>query len=148
LVEAVGWRAAFYLDALAQKLKGTPTADPEQAKNLIDEAIDQLLQPSEMATFGPWEEHLRKHYLDTDCALAFGVMSALAATHHGADLNSLLPTLQRPALTRAALQNLLIRLHTEGFITVDSWDQDSPHCCFRNPLLRRWWQRYKPQAAV
>jgi uncharacterized protein len=148
LVEAVGWRAAFYLDALAQKLKGTPTTDPEQARTLVEEAIDQLLQPSEMATFGPWEEHLRKHYLDTDCALAFGVMSALAATHHGADLNSLLATLQRPALTRPALQNLLIRLHTEGFITVDSWDQDSPRCSFRNPLLRRWWQRYKPQTSV
>jgi uncharacterized protein len=148
LVDAVGWRAAFYLGALALKLKGNPTDDPEQAKTLVDEAIDQLLQPSELATFGPWEEHLRKHYQDADRVLAFEVMAALAAAPQGANLDSLLATLQRPDLTRPALQALLIRLHTEGFITVDQWDQDSPHCAFRNPLLRRWWQRYKPQAAV
>ena len=148
LVAAVGWCAAYYLDALAQKVKGEPAAAPEQAQKVIDEAVSQLLQPSEMATFGPWEEHLRKHYLDTDRVVAFGVMAALAATPQGANLDTLLTTLQCPDLRRPELQTLLIRLHTEGFITVDNLEHDSPLCSFRNPLLRRWWQRYKPQAAV
>jgi uncharacterized protein len=148
IVAAVGWRAAFYLDALAQKLKGAPTTTLEQSQKAVDEAVNQLLQPSEMATFGPSEEHLRKHYTGADGPLAFSVMAALAADPRGTNLDGLLSALQHPALTRPVLHALLIRLHTEGFITVDSWEVDSPHCTFRNPLLRRWWQRFKPQAAV
>lgn len=148
LVAAVGWRAAFYLDALAQKLGGSPSNDPKQAQRVIDEAVDRLLGPGEMATFGTWEEHLRKHYQETERILAFGVLAVLAKRAEGSDMNGLLAALQRPNLTRPVLQGLLVRLHAEGFVTVDSWDGDSPHCAFRNPLLRRWWSRYTPQATV
>jgi hypothetical protein len=37
-----------------------------------------------------------------------------------------------------------MRLHAEGFITVSDWDGNAPTAAFRNPLLRRWWHRYKP----
>jgi uncharacterized protein len=148
LVTAVGWRAAFYLDALAQKLKGPPATTLEQAQRAVEDAVNQLLQPSEMATFGPSEEHLRKHYTAADGQLAFGVMAALAADPRGTNLDGLLSALQHADLTRRVLHGLLIRLHTEGFITVDSWEVDSPHCTFRNPLLRRWWQRFKPQTVA
>jgi hypothetical protein len=146
IVATVGWRAAYYLEAVAQKLQGPLADSPAQAQQSVEAAVVQLLQPSERSIFGPWEEHLRKHYLDTDCKLAFGVLKQLAATPQGDTLDTLLATLNRPALTRAELRALLIRLHTEGFITVDDWDHDSAHCTFRNPLLRRWWQRYQPTA--
>ncbi len=146
LLEAVGWRAAYYLDALAQKLKGSPASEPDQARQVVEAAINELLQPGEMTTFGPWEEHLRKHYHDADRAIAFSVLGALARDAQGSTIDGLLAAIQRPNLTRDGLRQVLTRLHAEGFVTVENWDQDSPHCSFRNPLLRRWWQRYKPQA--
>ena len=148
LIEAVGWRAAYYLDALAQQVKGTPASTPEQARQVIEEAVTGLLQPSEMASFGPWEEHLRKHYHEADRAIAFSALAALAGSAQGASIDVVLATTQRSDLSRSSLKNVLIRLHTEGFVTIDSWDNDSPQCGFRNPLLRRWWQRYKPQATL
>ncbi|HEV6964019.1 hypothetical protein [Roseateles sp.] len=146
LVAAVGWRAAFYLDALAQKLGGAPSDDPLQARSAVEEAVNRLLLPAERATFGPWEEHLRKHYQEAERALAFGVLGSLAERDQGTDMDGLLAALGRPGLTRDDLQSLLVRLHAEGFVTIDGWDDDSPQCAFRNPLLRRWWSRYRPQA--
>jgi hypothetical protein len=148
LVEAVGWRAAYYLDALAQKLKGQPMTAPADAQRAVDAAVAELLQPAEMPRFGPWEEHLRKHYRDADQAIAFSVMAALARSAQGKDLDGLLAEINRPGLAREPLRKLLTRLHVEGFVTVDDWECDSPRCAFRNPLLRRWWLRYPPQAGL
>ena len=145
LNEAVGWRAAYYIDALAQKVQGELTNTPEEARRVIEEAVTQLLQPSEMNAFGTWEEHLRKHYHDTERSIAFSVLGALAVNAQGTNIDTLLAGIQRPELTRGGLKTLLIRLHTEGFVSIDNLDDDSPKCAFRNPLLRRWWQRYKPQ---
>jgi hypothetical protein len=148
IIEAVGWRAAYYLEALAQKLKGQPMSATDDAKRAVEAAVAELLEPAEMPRFGPWEEHLRKHYRDTDQMVAFSVMAALARAAQGQDIDGLLTEIQRSGLTRDQLRQLLTRLHVEGFITVDDWDQDSPRCSFRNPLLRRWWLRYKPQSRV
>lgn len=145
LITAVGWRSAFYLEALAQKLRGTPSADRDDAQKAVDEAVSRLLEPGEAATFGPWEEHLRKHYPNPDCAVAFAVLNALAPRAHGVDLNGLLAQVGRPDLTPDALLAVLQRLHNEGFVEVDDWAVDRPVSAFRNPLLKRWWQRYRPQ---
>ena len=70
---------------------------------------------------------------------------ALARDARGLDSDALLAALQRSNLTQDALRQLLIRLDTEGYIAVD-WTCDAPRCSFRNPLLRRWWHQYRPQA--
>ncbi|WP_374523149.1 ATP-binding protein [Hydrogenophaga sp.] len=145
LVAAVGWRSAFYLEAVAQKVRGAPSEDREGAQQAIEDAVSRLLEPSEMATFGPWEEHIRKHYRDAECAVAFAVLNALAVRPQGLDLNNLLAQVAKPALTRDALLGVLQRLHIEGFVEVDDWAADQPVSAFRNPLLKRWWQRYRPQ---
>jgi len=145
LVNAVGWRAAYYLDALAQKLTGRPCTDPGQAESLVEEAMGQLLQPTESATFGVWEEHLRKHYRDAERTLAFAVLATLAPAAEGCSIDTLLATAGRSNLSKPALRALLQRLNVEGFITVADWESDDPTVVFRNPLLRRWWQRYQPQ---
>lgn len=145
LVAAVGWRSAFYLEALAQKLRGAPSTDRDGAHKAVNEAVSRLLEPAEAATFGPWEEHLRKHYRDQDCTVAFAVLNALAARPHGMDLNGLLAQVGRADLTPDVLLAVLQRLHNEGFVEVNNWDADRPVSAFRNPLLKRWWQRYRPQ---
>lgn len=148
LVNAVGWRAAYYLEALAQKLAGKPCHDASQAESLVENALGQLLQPTESATFGVWEEHLRKHYQDVDRLLAFVVLAALAPQAQGSSVDTLLVAVGRPELTKPGLRAVLTRLHVDGFITVTDWEGDDPAVAFRNPLLRRWWQRYQPQATA
>jgi hypothetical protein len=144
IVKAVGWRSAYYLEALARKLAGTPTEDPQEADVLVDAAMDRLLQPQELATFGVWEEHLRKHYSDSERAIAIAVLTALVSNPQGLGIDALLAATRQPAVTRDSLRNLLMRLDTEGFVTVD-WGADTPVGAFRNVLLRRWWQRFPPQ---
>lgn len=145
LVEAVGWLAAYYLDALAQKLSGDPSEDPAQAAKSIEEAASRLLQPTEAATFGTWEEHLRKHYRDSDRQIAFIVLAALAMNPQGLRIDAILTAINRADLRLDDLRALLTRLHVEGFLIVKDWDSDNPSAAFRNPLLRRWWKRYSPQ---
>jgi len=148
VVDAVGWRAAFYLDAVARQLGGEATEDAKLAAAHVAAAIEKLLQPAHMTTFGTWEEHLRKHYQDPDRALAFAVLGALAASPSALTCDTLLPAIGRPSLGRQELRPVLLRLHTEGFISVGDWDSADRPCTFRSPLLRRWWQRFDPQPTV
>jgi len=148
LVNAVGWRSAYYLDALAQKLSGDPSEDATQAAILIEDAVVRLLQSTESATFGVWEEHLRKHYQDPDRATAFTVLWALAPYPQGSGLDTLLAAVGQPDVTIPKLLSVLTRLEVEGFVTITNRDSDHPSAAFRNLLLRRWWSRYKPQATA
>ena len=145
LVNAVGWRSPYYLDALAQKLSGDPCEDATQAAKLIEDAIDRLLQPTESATFGVWEEHLRKHFQDPDRAIAFTVLSALAHYPQGSGVDTLLAAVGQPDVTKPKLLSVLTRLDVEGFLTTTNRDSDNPTVAFRNLLLRRWWRRFTPQ---
>ena len=144
LIETVGWRAAYYLDALAQKLEGPLATEPEPARLAVEAAVKRLVKLSESSKFGTWEEHLNKHYLDPDRSIAFSALTVLARDTQGADIDVLLSTIKRSDLTRDRLRKVLMRLDTEGFIAVDSWEHDAPHCNFLNPLLRLWWCLAKP----
>lgn len=146
IVKAVGWLSAYYLEALAKKLAGSPTENAQEADALVEVAMARLLQPNELATFGVWEEHLKKHYSDADRAIAIAVLHALAPHPQGLGIDALLAAVGQPSLTREFLRKLLMRLDAEGFITVDDWGADNPIAAFRNVLLRRWWLRFPPQA--
>jgi len=146
IASAVGWLAPFYLDALAQQLSGTPAEDEAVAVQRVEEAATRLLDPSHSATFGTWEEHLRKHYRDPECGIAFSALAILAEQSQGTRVDTLLAAIGRQDLTGEALRTLLVRLHFDGFLIVSNWDGELPTAAFRNPLLRRWWKRFCPQA--
>jgi hypothetical protein len=146
VVAAVGWRSAYYLEALAMKLNGHPSDDPARAEQLIEEAVQHLLAPGEAATFGVWEEHLRKHYRDEERRLAVTILTALAQQGTALSFDALLTAHGRASVTRGDLQRVLTRLYVEGFVTVSDWDGENPSASFLNPLLRRWWKRFPPQA--
>jgi hypothetical protein len=145
LIQAVGWLAPFYIDALAQNLTSPLATEPMQANLAVTTAIEQLIKQSGAATFGTWEEHLRKHYNDVDRAVAFSTLGALARDAQGTDIDGLLALIGQVGLTSDSLRQILMRLETEGFITVDNWQLDTPRCGFLNPLLRLWWLRTRPQ---
>ena len=145
IVHAVGWHAAYYLEAFALQLHGEPTDSSADVDVLIEEAMKRLLEPVNSATFGVWVEHLDKHYQPVDRQRAFNLLGALAAESDGLSLSVLLARIGQPALTIGDLRKLLTQLHVDGFVTVADWDHDYAHLRFRNLLLRRWWQRYPPQ---
>lgn len=147
IVRATGWRSAYYLEALARKLSGSPTEDSQEADALVEAALDRLLLPQELATFAVWEEHLRKHYSDSEREVAIALLTALAPHPQGLGIDALLAEIRKPHLTRDALRVVLMRLDTEGFVSV-GWADDNPIPAFRNVLLRRWWQRFPPQVNV
>jgi hypothetical protein len=144
IVHEVGWLAAFYLDALVSKLTGAPEEDSLLAKQAVAKALEQLLQPMEASRFATWNEHLRKHYRDPEKSLAYAILAQLAPLPGGIKLNNLLTKLKQPSLNITTLQPLLMRLDSEGFLDISDWQSDNPNCSFRNPLLRRWWQRFPP----
>jgi hypothetical protein len=146
IVNAVGWRAAYYLDALSQKVVGNPTNDPAEAFRLVQQAVERLLMPEHAASFVTWEEHIQKHYRDPDRGFAFAALAAVVQHPQGRSVDTVLTTIGRADLTREHLRAIVTRLHTEGFVTVNGWDGPDPIAAFRNPLLRLWWQRYTPQA--
>lgn len=148
IVQATGWRSAYYLEALAKKLVGTPTEDPQAANALVEDAMARLLQPQELPTFAVWDEHLRKHYQGAERAIAIAVLNALAPHPQGLGIDALLTAVGQPGLAREAVRNLLMRLDTEGFIAVNDWGVGNPVATFRNVLLRRWWQRFPPQEST
>jgi uncharacterized protein len=145
LVQEVGWRAAYYLDALAQKLAGEPTNDPLEAKKRVDDAMTKLLLPAEAKTFGTWEEHLQKHYKDVERNIALTVLGRLSNSVQGTNIDSLLQSVNRPELSRDDFKRTLIRMNMEGFVTFNNWEDETQLVSFRNPLLRAWWQRYPPK---
>ena len=144
IVSEVGWRSAYYLEALAKKLSGAPAHTAEHANIRVREAMARLLQPEELPTFDVWEEHLRKHYAAQERAIAVAVLTALAPHPQGLGLDIVLAAINRPDFSRDALRKLLMRLDVEGFVSIDNWEAAGPSAAFRNVLLRRWWQRFPP----
>ena len=147
LTKTVGWCAPFYLEALAAEMRDEPETDPVLADRAVEKAVEHILRHVHTTTFGTWEEQLRKHYDEPERTVAFEVLAALAEEDGGRDLDDLLVSVGRSELTRERLRDLLLRrLCPEGFVAVDDPATDSPTFLFLNPLLRRWWRRYRPQA--
>ncbi|MBK6998892.1 MAG: hypothetical protein IPH35_02575 [Rhodoferax sp.] len=147
IVQAVGWNAAYYLEALANKLTGAPANDAG-AGSAVAAAVENLLQPGEQTTFGTWEEHLRKHYQGAERLLAFSILAALALHPGGLNASGLLTAIGQATVTEAQLRQTLDRLDADGFVSLRRDDEDDPHVSFRNLLLRRWWQRYPPHETL
>ncbi len=133
---------------MANKLTGPPAEDPEQAEALVENALNRLLTPGELVTFGVWQEHLDKHYSDTDRRIAIAVLNALAPNSQGLNFDVLLTHIGTPEVTVEILRSVLMRLEPEGFVTIDDWGSDDPVAAFRNVLLRRWWRRFPPSVAA
>lgn len=145
IVQAVGWNSAYYLEALAHKLTGEP-ADDASASGVVAAAVENLLHPGEQATFGTWEEHLRKHYQVAECSLAFSILTALAPHASGLNTGGLLTAIGQTTVNEAQLRETLDRLDADGFVSLQRDDQNELCAAsFRNLLLRRWWQRYSPR---
>lgn len=144
VTQAVGWRAAFYLEAFARALPANPASEPDAVKAHIDAAHTELLKQHHLATFGPWEEHIRKHHSLTQQTLSFAVLNAVARQADGLSLDAILTTVRQTSLDKNDLRLHLMRLTSEGFLHQEPPEDDHTPYKFRIPLLRLWWQRWPP----
>lgn len=142
VVQAVGWRAAYYLDALARELPAGPATQPDAVKAHIDTALANLLKQHNAATFGTWEEHIRKHQTPAQQTLSVAVLNAMANHADGLSLDSLLAALRNVNQDKDALRQHLRLLSAEGFLHQEPPEDDSAPYQFRIPLLRLWWKRW------
>lgn len=146
VIEAVGWRAAFYLEAFAQKLPTNPETDPVRVRGNIDAALAALLKPYNKTTLGTWEEHIRKHHSEDQRSLSFDVLNAIAPHEAGITLDALQGMLGNTALKRETLRQHLMMLIDEGFLYQEPFGDDTAPYRFRIAVLRQWWKTYCPQA--
>lgn len=146
VIEAVGWRAAYYLEAFAQNLPANPETDPAKVQANMDAAMASLLKSHNKATFGTWEEHLHKHHSEQQRGLSFDVLNAIAPLETGLNLDALLGTLNNPPLKRESLRQHLMLLIDEGFLHQEPFGDDAAPYRFRIAALRLWWKTYRPQA--
>lgn len=142
VVQAVGWRAAYYLDALARELPAGPATQPDAVKAHIDTALANLLKQHNAATFGTWEEHIRKHQTPAQQTLSVAVLNAVANHADGLSLDALLAALRNANQDKDALRQHLRLLSAEGFLHQEPPEDDSAPYQFRIPLLRLWWKRW------
>ena len=148
VVEAVGWRAAYYLEAFARNLPANPETDPAKVQANIAAALAGLLKSHNKATFGTWEEHIRKHHSIQQRGLSFDVLNAIAPHEAGLTLGALLSVLNNPTLNRDTLRQHLMLLVDEGFFYQEPFGDDTAPYCFRIAPLRQWWKIYRPQATA
>lgn len=144
VVQAVGWRAAYYLDAFARALPANPATEPAAVTANIAAAHAELLKQHHSATFGPWEEHIRKHHTPAQQALSFTVLNAVARHADGLSLDTVLATVGHANLSKDELRQHLMRLCAEGFLQQEPPENEHAAYRFRIPLLRLWWQRWPP----
>lgn len=140
IIETVGWRSAYYLEALASKMEGNPSSDPIKVQASISNAINNLILPHNLSTFGTWEEHIAKHYSANEQEFCFSILNNLATAPLGMSANDLAAQLQQ-TITTAILTDALELLVSDGFIFKDESLEGNPYR-FRIALLRLWWAKY------
>jgi hypothetical protein len=144
IIQAVGWRAAYYLDNFASQLAGTPSTEASQVQHLIQQAQTQLLLDHHLTAFGPWEEHIRKHHGDKR-KLSFDILNLLARDEMGMNIDALFGQLGQIDLERNFLAQHLQLLINEGFLfqseANSELDEGGPYR-FRIAILRLWWKKY------
>jgi len=145
VIKAVGWRAAYYLEALAYRLPNRPEAETEKVQANINTAMESLLKTNNESAFGTWEEHIRKHHAPQQRSLSYGALNAIASREDGLGLDALHAALGDAALSRDALRQHMLRLVDEGFLYQEPMGDDDAPYRFRLIPLRLWWNKYRPQ---
>ncbi|PWV63168.1 AAA family ATPase [Plasticicumulans acidivorans] len=147
LVSAVQWPQPYYLQRVFNTLRRLLSERGLPPAELIEAAVDALLQPGEDNDFHHWEQRLHQQLDTTDTELALALLGAAAQTAAGARAETtLLPLLQTrlPELSNDAARHKFITLR--DILLRDAYwyaDESSGTRRYRFCLepLRRWWLR-------
>ncbi|WP_338845732.1 hypothetical protein V8J88_18635 [Massilia sp. W12] len=136
LVQACGWRAAYYLDLFASQMPGISSDDAAQIAQHIAACRHTLMQKHMTSHWSIWEEHLRKH--DPECKRAFTCLNALAAHENGMLADTLLANINDPALQKPTLLQHLHSMCCDGLL----YESAPERFAIRLPLQRLYWQKF------
>ncbi len=148
LTRAIVWRSAYYLEELAKQLPPVPATEAAHVQQNLAAAQAGLLAPHNKSSLGAWEEHIRKHHAPPQAKLSFAILGQLCRHETGLTLNALMPALADPTLAMDFVRQHLLLLIIEGLLHQEAVGEDDAPYVFRIPLVRQWWQRYRPQATL
>jgi hypothetical protein len=147
VVAAVLWPQPYYLQFAFHNLRSLITADPNaNVADLIEQAIEKLVQPGVDNDFHHWEGRLSIQLSRADADHSLALLSLAAQSPAGARAESLLAELQRrmPNATSEVAMRTFVNLR--DILQRDAyWEPDESsgpkRYRFRLEPLRRWWVR-------
>lgn len=147
IVAAVQWPQPYYLQAtfhhLRSLLVSVPAAKPSE---LIEQAIDRLIQPGADNDFHHWATRLSLQLSRTDADHAQAMLNAAARDPKGASPESLLAVLEERMAHAPSDQARKAFIRLRDILLRDAywWPDESTgqkRYRFRLEPLRRWWLR-------
>lgn len=147
IVDAVQWPQPYYLQATFHHLRSLLASSPEaKPAELIEQAIDKLIQPGSDNDFHHWASRLSLQLSRIDADHAQAMLNAAARDPNGARPENLLAVLEQRmahAPTDEA-RTTFIRLRDILLRDAYWWPDESTgqkRYRFRLEPLRRWWLR-------
>jgi len=147
LVAAIRWPQPYYLQVAFQHLRSLVTAAPATPpQDLIDKAVDQLIQPGADNDFHHWEKRLEMQLSPDLARLAKALLTQSATQPSGTRAENLLATVQQRHPNATDDEALALFARLRDILLRDAyWQPDdstgSRHYNFPLEPLRRWWNR-------
>lgn len=147
LVDAIHWPQPYYLQSAFHHLRSFIRSDPASvAADLIDKAVDRLIQPGSDNDFHHWEQRLTMQLNVADAQYAQALLTYAAKDPSGVRPENLLANLQErmPNDTLEVVRKTFIRLRDILQRDAYWWADESTgekRYRFRLEPLRRWWLR-------
>lgn len=147
LVAAIRWPQPYYLQVAFQHLRSLVTAAPATPpQDLIDKAVDQLIQPGADNDFHHWEKRLEMQLSPDLARLAKALLTQSATQPSGTRAENLLATVQQRHPNATDDEALALFARLRDILLRDAyWQPDDStggrHYHFPLEPLRRWWLR-------
>lgn len=147
LVAAIRWPQPYYLQVAFQHLRSLVNAAPATPpQDLIDKAIDQLIQPGADNDFHHWEKRLEMQLSPDLARLAKALLTQSATQASGTRAENLLATVQQRHSNATDDEALALFARLRDILLRDAyWQPDDStggrHYHFPLEPLRRWWNR-------
>lgn len=147
LIVAVQWPQPYYIQAAFHHLRTLLAADAKAtAAELIEQAINKLVQPGADNDFHHWQDRLRQQLSPADAGHALALLNRAARDPVGVRPETLLTGLEErmPNATPEEAKRTFIRLRDILQRDAYWWPDESSGARryrFRLEPLRRWWLR-------
>lgn len=147
IVAAVQWPQPYYLQMAFTHLRTLIAEQPAvKPTNLIDQAIDKLVQPGSDNDFHHWEQRLYLQLSRDDAEHARALLAIASSDPAGARPEYLLAALEERMPNASSTEAKNIFIYLRDILQRDAywWPDDSSgtrRYRFRLEPLRRWWNR-------
>jgi hypothetical protein len=147
LVSAIGWPQPYYLQLAFQNVRHMRRENQPIAE-IIDAAVDSLIQPGEDNDFHHWSERLYLQLEQSDAELSVALLKLACRDRIGATGTALFAEVQRrlPDLSEDQQEHRFIRLRDvlirDAYWVLSETDGTRRYRFLLEPLRRWWLNRY------